>query len=369
VGNAQTASRTREGDKSGTGRDCLGRHTVSLSGSPDAGGRRPVTAMYIREIRDQERSDGERSMTWRSSGKEPFVFSVDSPCNLVGVHANLMEEALRPEERFVHLLYSPIYPAPEAPFGIRAHPSSHAVAITDHRFIISEDRHVEGTSPTIRSIPFPRVLCLDLGNALLLGWFVVRFVDVGGPACASLLYTATGRHHFESLVRKYRAITAPVRRGTATARMDWSDIWAHAPRTQVNQLRSLIMEGEHPVRLIRSWERWGSERRKRKRRPVCLATDGILLLTDFGVIYAVDEPHARPDAHSYGVNVSCIPLDALRQARLMEKEGHATFLQCLQLVLGRDGATAHVEVPIGAESAGEAADLVLSLSRRIPSEE
>jgi hypothetical protein len=94
-----------------------------------------------KEIRNsQGKSQG--APEYKSSGREPYVFRVEKPEDLRGlhicVHADLMERALRCDEELLYLLYSPIFEAKKAPFGLQASPASHAVAVTKRRFIISD---------------------------------------------------------------------------------------------------------------------------------------------------------------------------------------------------------------------------------------
>src|SRR5437667_6696230 len=114
---------------------------------------------------------------WQSTGREPGVFRAERPEELFGVHADLIAAALTPGERLRYLLYAPIWDGGEAPFGIWSHPASHAVAVTEHRFLLSEDRHTKGIIPSVRAIPFDQVLYVELGRALLLGWFAIRFIE------------------------------------------------------------------------------------------------------------------------------------------------------------------------------------------------
>jgi hypothetical protein len=102
-----------------------------------------------------------------------------------------MQKALRRDEGLLYLLYSPIWPGKNGPFGLYAMPASHAVAVTKYRFIISEDRHMEGITPTVQSIPFDKVFYIELGNALLLGWFSIEFIVDDKPSCATLFFPAT----------------------------------------------------------------------------------------------------------------------------------------------------------------------------------
>jgi hypothetical protein len=182
---------------------------------------------------------------WRSSGKEPYVFRVERPDDLrglhIGVHADLMERALRPDEGLLYLLYAPIWPEKEGPFGLYATPASHAVAVTKYRFIIFEDRHKEGIAPTVQSIPFDQVLYVQLGSALCLGWFVIQFVEDKKTFCTTVFFTATGIGYFETLIRQYRRMTV-TNDDRFPKKIDWVDVWHRTPMTQVDRLKSLLIK-------------------------------------------------------------------------------------------------------------------------------
>ncbi len=170
---------------------------------------------------------------YHSSGKEPYVFRAEGPEGLIGVHAGLIASALRPEERIHYLLYAPIRRAEKAPFHIQADPGSHAVAVTGHRFLISRDLHDEVSAPSIQSIPFSQVLCVEIGSDLLLGWLVISFESEGTVSRSSLLYTSTGSHHFESVVREYRRLSGEIRPFPPEEALGWPTVWRLAPRSQL----------------------------------------------------------------------------------------------------------------------------------------
>jgi hypothetical protein len=298
----------------------------------------------------------------RSRGKEPYVLRMDSAQELFGVHAELIESALCPDERVLYLLYSPMFPAEKTPFGIHVRPASHGVAVTEDRFVISEDRHIEGNAPTVRSIPFDTILSVELGNAILLGWFAIRCAEDKNVSCCALSFTNTGKHHFERAIRAYRATTGRAYRRSPNTGMDWTDVWMHTPRTQVEAVKSLVIEGENPVGAIRSSELWGSQKRRWKRIPVCFTADGIVISTNVGVIYSVDEPLARPDIYSFGVNVSCIPFEAIRSVRIFEEKSLGIRIPSLRLHLRRAGVTAEVDIPFDGHDSQAACSLACGLS-------
>jgi hypothetical protein len=303
------------------------------------------------------RGKSEGAPEYRSSGREPYVFRADKPGDLFGVHADLMEKTLRRDEGLLYLLYSPIWPEKKGPFGLHATPASHAVAVTKHRFIISEDRHMEGIAPTVQSIHFDQILYIQLGSALSLGWFAIQFVEDEKIFCTTLFFTATGIDHFETLIRKYRRMTL-ANYDRFPKKIDWADVWYRTPMTQVDRLKSLVMEEELPFNTLRSFEAWALKKRRWKSIPVYLSTNGILVSTNFGFIHATDEPCIRPKIFSFGVNVSCIPFDALKSARLLERKMYGRLLCFLRLELARGNVTVDFDIPFDGSSLKEAEDLV-----------
>jgi len=301
----------------------------------------------------------EEGIEYRSSGKEPYVFRGDKPGDLLGVHTDLMGKTLRRDEGLFYLLYSPICQERKGPFGLYATPASHAVAVTKHRFIISEDRHMEGIAPTVHSIPFDQVFYVELGNALLLGWFSIEFIVDDKPSCATLFFPATtGMKHFGIAVRKYRRMTGPAYDRLPVDAIDWADIWQRTPKTEVDHLRPLILKEELPFNMLRSSERWILRKRRWKSIPVYLSTNGILVSTDFGFIYATEEQPIRPDVYSFGVNVSCIPVDILESAELVEKSMYGSRLCFLGLKIARGNVTVDFDIPFDESNRKDSEGLV-----------
>jgi len=312
-----------------------------------------------------------KAQTWRSTGREPYVFRADKPGDLLGVHPDLMQKALRRDEGLLYLLYSPIWPGKNGPFGLYATPASHAVAVTKYRFIISEDRHMEGMAPTVQSIPFGQILYTQLGIALSLGWFSVEFVVDEKPSCRTLFFTATGMKHFDAAVRKYRRMTGPAYDHLPVNAMDWADIWQNTPRTEVDHLKPLILKEELPFNMLPSSELWVLRKRRWKSIPVCLSTNGILLSTNFGFIHATEERPIRPNIFSFGVNVSWIAFYAVKSAQILEKRMCGNHLCVLRLEIARGRVTVDFDVPFDGGSLKEAEELVrfLARDRRLEKEE
>jgi hypothetical protein len=303
---------------------------------------------------------------WPSSGREPYVFKVDKPQDLPGFHAELIESTLRHDEKLYYLLYSPIWYGSETPFGARTFPASHAVAVTENRFIISEDRHIRGIEPTIQSTSFDRILTIELGNALIMGWFVIRFAGTDGISSTSLLYTATGQEHFETVVRQYRRMIKLRWNREELKAIRWKDVWLNTQRIQRDMLKSIVLERELPLLAVRSSEVWGGIKRRWKKRPVCLAAEGILIFTNLGILYAVDEPPIRPEILSFGVNLTCVPFEAMKGAVLFEKTIHGNRFYLLSLEIGRDLVSFDLEVPFNKDSYEAASNLVCYVTQDVP---
>ena len=299
-----------------------------------------------------------------SRGRESYVFQANKPQGLLGVHADLMEKVLRPEEGLLYLLYAPIWPEKKGPFGLYATPASHAVAVAKHRFIISEDRHMEGIAPTVQSIPFDQVLYVQLGSALSLGWFAIQFVEDEKTFCTTLFFTVTGMEHFETVIRKYRRMTG-ANYDRFPKKMDWADVRHRTPMTQVDRLESLVLKEELPFSMLRSSELWILRKRRWKSIPACLSTNGILVSTNFGIIYATDESCIRPKIFSFGVNVSCIPYHAFKSAQLLEKWMHGRLLPFLRLELARGSIIVDFDIPFDGDSLKEAEDFLCFLIFKI----
>ncbi len=271
---------------------------------------------------------------YQSRGKEPYVFRTEKPEGLLGVHADLIAGALTPEEKLYYLLYAPIRQTDQVRFGIEAEPASHAVAVTSKRFIVSKDHHVGGIPPTVETIPFSTVIRVEYGNALLLGWFVIHHVAEGVISRVSMTYTATGNQHFASVIREYRRLTLGYSTDPVSAENPlWIGIFGQTAKPQLEMLKPIITEGERPSHVFRSSEIWGAG--KKRRRKACLATEGIFVATDHGLIHAIDDHALSPKMLTFGVNICCIPMDALLGAAHIEKLVHGHRLSFLQLEIGR----------------------------------
>lgn len=318
------------------------------------------------------------SSKWRSrsSENEPHVLKVDEPRQLLGVHADLMEGALGPGEKILYLIYSPLWESEKALLDLRkatgapweskkeilrvpVYPSSNAVAVTEKRFVISEDRHLQGILPTVQSIPYDRVVSVRLGSALLLGWFTMQYEENEKLASTALLYPArTGIGHFHRAVREYRKRLKPIDRHQMLPSRLWAEVWLRASSLQMERLQFLQREAEYPSFLTHSSETWGTEKQFWRRIPVCIKAKSLFVATNFGFFYAVDEPPKKPGMHKLGVDVCCLPPEAIKSAVLVEEPGDGKIPPFLKLGVGRTSTLAPMEIPLDLDASRSASDLV-----------
>jgi hypothetical protein len=301
---------------------------------------------------------------------------IDEPGNLYGVHADLIEGTLGRGEKILYLIYSPVWESEKALldlhnftaahweskkeiFGLSVYPASHAVAVTERRFIISEDRHLEGIPPTVQSIPFDRVISVELGSALLLAWLAIQFVDQDQLSSTALLYTnSSGKDHFHRAILEYRKLFRPIDGHRMLPSRLWAQVWPKASLLQMERLQLLLREAEFPIFLIHSSETWNTVKRGWRRVPVCMKAKSIFVATNFGVLYAVDEPAERPGMLSFGVGIYCFPPEVLKSVVLEEKPFQDKTLPFLRLEAGRNSVKADFEILFDQDSYKSAVNFV-----------
>jgi len=141
---------------------------------------------------------------WDSSGREDWVFSVKHPCELIGVHAKLIDKELKESEKIEYCIYAPRISSTSTPFGLRSEESSCGVCVTDNRFIVTKNRHIKGSEPSLFSIDFKDILYFNIGSALLLSWVAIVYDRNGQLNQLPILFASNGRHHFEKALRSYK---------------------------------------------------------------------------------------------------------------------------------------------------------------------
>ena len=140
---------------------------------------------------------------WKSSGNEAGVFDVEHPRELMGVHAKLIDNQLKEPEKVEYCLYSPRLHSTSTPFGLKTKEASSGLCITDNRFIISQNSHIDGVAPAVTTIDFREITYINIGSALLLGWFSISYARDANIQNIAILFKATGRHHFEKCMRSF----------------------------------------------------------------------------------------------------------------------------------------------------------------------
>lgn len=91
-----------------------------------------------------------------------------------------------------------------------------------------------------------------------------------------------------------------------------------------------------------------------------------MILTNFGILYVVDEPPIRPEIFNFGVNLTCVAFEAMKRAVLFEKAIHGSPLHLLRLEIGRDSASFDFVVPFNKDSYESASNLVWYVTQDEP---
>ena len=243
------------------------------------------------------------------SGRESWVYRARTLDELCGHHPDLMRDAMPEHDgTFEYLLYSPLRDTEGGPFGVRGGSGSHAVGITHTHLCISRDRH-RGGERTGRAIPLGDILAVHLGEALTLGWFVVRFASGGQVASETVLFQSSGITHFRAIVRAWLAALEP---DGATDVGD-ADPLDGCPPYVTAQVAPLIGGALACVAVgVETWHRGR-----------CESAPGVVAMTRRALIVAESErPHA-PGALVFGVNVVCMPRAAVVSIGLDRPRGRA----------------------------------------------
>lgn len=255
-----------------------------------------------------------------TSGRESWVFRAGTPDELCGYHPRLISSALDRGERLQYLLYSPVFDASDGPFHVGGSPGSHAVGITAGALLVSRDPHDDEPRRSVRRIPLGAVSSVEIGCALALGWFVVRFYGPRGVASCPVLFRGQGIDHFRAVVRAYRLLG----RGEPTpgpARLGWPEVWRDVPVFLRREMEPLVEETERPLALLRTPERWLAGEGWRRRRAVCASAPGLLVATSRGLLWAESEPRPKPDSLSFGVDVTVVRPERVRGAAIGNLDG------------------------------------------------
>ncbi len=294
------------------------------------------------------------------SGRESWLFRARAPEELCGHHADLIGQLLAPDEHVEYLLYSPLREASGAPFGVRNGSGSHAVAVTRDRIIISRDSHRLRQSPTVCQIPFANILVVELGEALTLGWLVVRFVAQDRVADESIFFQSSGIDHFRAAVRAWRRNVAPTTAPDPPAET-WRQIWTHTPSYLRSQLAPVLVEDDGPHGALQVGEIWSSV--AGRRRPVCLSGAGLFIVTNHDVLLAQSERPHRPGALVFAVNVSCFDRRIIRDVIILRRASQPDPVMDLVLDIKVGSLRHQVTMSLGCPAAADLDALLAELRR------
>ena len=257
---------------------------------------------------------------WDSSGREDWVFSVKHPCELIGVHAKLIDNQLKESEKVEYCIYSPRVSSTSTPFGFKAAESSSGVCVTDKRFIISNNRHIKGIEPTVSSINFEDILSFNIGSAMLLSWFCLGFISQGELRQLTIIFSSNGKHHFQKALRVFKKYEPTI--NTDDFKLDSSSPAAFIHRIKDkphrDYLKTLLCDHERCILTFSCryiWEKVSHKRYlfKRKKQVVCLTGKATALLTNKALMIARDGVE-----HSIGTSVDVlnISLDKVKSVIL-----------------------------------------------------
>ena len=301
-----------------------------------------------------------------TSGRECWVCSVSCREDLPGYHAGLITDALLPDEPVHHLLYSPRVDGGRGPFGLTGLQGSHALAATPTRFVISRDPHREGERRTVLSVPFNRILSVELGHALVLGWLRIRIFAAGGALCETILFASSGIHHFQAAIRAFRSGRAqPV-----PASCDdpaWRECRDATPPWLSAEWPGLILEGEAPAAFLRSSERFEAKAASRGSGLVCVSPWSAAVVTERTLFLVESQRPLRPSDLVFGVNATCVDRSAIHACRI-EPDSAGGGVVRGRLVAGApsDDQVLPLEIPFDPEWIDQARGIVNSLGARGP---
>lgn len=280
------------------------------------------------------------------TGRESWVFRADAIDQLCGHHAELIGEAVTVPERVDYLVYSPRRDAGLGPFGLRLRSGSHALAVTESRLIVSRDAHQPEHPPTIRAVPFADVLAVELGEALTLGWLVVRFNDGGQTASETIVFQSSGIEHFRAALRAWRQRAAPGTTGNPS-RDAWQSLFTSSPAYLRSQIAPVVLDGERLDAALLGAETWSAPSRRRR---TCVTAPAACVVTNRGLLMAQSEPPYEPGALVFAVNVACVDLRAIRSASARAVDEHGRPVATLVLDTQAGMATHRIVVPLGGRS-------------------
>jgi hypothetical protein len=281
------------------------------------------------------------------------VFRAEGPQQLCGYHPQLIGLAAAAGEPFQYLLYSPICDGTDGPFRVGGASGSHAVGITPRRLLVSRDPHADRPPRSVLKIDLGAVAALEIGCALALGWFVVRYAGSQGPGSCPVTFGSPGICHFREVVRAYRRLAGHAH-VPSDAGLEWPAVWEGVPAYIRSEVEPLTEPPEPALAVLRSPERWTFEKRLLGTRPVCVSAPGLLVVTSRGLLHAASEPRLRPGGLRCGVNVTVVRPNRVREASI----GTRGDIGFLRLRAGEPKATHELDVPFDPADVAVAEEIV-----------
>lgn len=286
---------------------------------------------------------------WNSSGNEDWVFSVKHPCELIGVHAKLIDKELKESEKIEYCVYAPRVSSTSTPFGLKCEEASRGICVTDKRFIISENRHIEGTEPKVSIIDFEDIRYFTIGNVLLLGWFSIHYRSDDNAKDITVLYSSTGRHHFEKLIRSYKKYSPEIHVDTYDVESYHASSFIYNIKDNMHRddLKKLISSGEKCVSTFLCKYLWGVLPKKRwfwgRREDIPLTNNATILLTNKSLLVARS---GRGDSGGVAIDVMDIPLKKIKNAAVSRERKNEVIFYQLKISFSNREEDEILEVPL-----------------------
>jgi len=266
---------------------------------------------------------------WDSSGREDWVFSVKHPCELIGVHAKLIDKELKESEKIEYCIYAPRVSSTSTPFGLSSEESSCGVCVTDNRFIVTKNRHIKGIEPTLASVDFKDILYLNIGSALLLSWVSITYIQDGGLKHLPILFSSNGRHHFEKALRSYKKYCLSINTDEFSLDVFSASAFIHKISDNIHRshLKTLISTDERLILTFSCQYLWHKAIEKksffRKSRESYAASKATVLFTNKALLIVRNGLEASVGNSTDVLNVS---LDKVNSLFLLEdKAGDSTI--------------------------------------------
>ncbi|MCM8796704.1 MAG: PH domain-containing protein [Candidatus Omnitrophica bacterium] len=286
---------------------------------------------------------------WESSGKEDWVFSVKHPCELIGVHAKLIDGQLKDSEKVEYCIYSPRVSSTSMPFGLKAEESSSGICVTDKRFIISNNRHIKGMEPTLNSINFEDILSFNIGSAMLLSWFSLEFAERGDTTKRlTIIFSSNGRQHFQKALRIFKKYSLAINTDDFKLDSSFPAAFIHKIKDKIHRdyLKALLSEQEKCILTFSCryvWEKILYKRSllKRGKQVSYLTSKATALLTNKAFMIARDGVE-----YSIGTSVDIfnVSLDKVKDIGMFEENTDGGRIHKLRINFAKEVNPAALDI-------------------------